>query len=510
MVEPNSRTRSLTLGVVGAGAMGRGVAQVAVMAGVDVLIHDARPGAAAEACDFVREMLGKLVTKEKISAAEANDAISRLRSTDSLDAFASCDMVLEAIVESLEVKRDLFKRLDGIVDDRCVLATNTSSLSVSALAAGSRIPERIAGFHFFNPVPLMKIVEVIQGALTESWVIDFLKDLAVRMGHHPVVCKDTPGFVVNHAGRGYLTEALRILGEGCAEAHEIDQIMRDVVGFRLGPFELLDLTGLDVSHPVMESIYHQYYQEPRYRPSPITAQRMVAGLLGRKSGRGFYSYNDGKPTQEHAEVPPDDRPRRVWVSRRSSAYCAQLCQLVKALGGEIDDQDVPAPDSLCIVMPVGQDATTSALEEGLDATRTVAIDPLFGFDKRRTLMTTPVTAPSMRRAAHGLFSADGTPVSVIKDSPGFVAQRIVAQIVNVGCDIAQQNIASPLDIDRAVALGLGYPQGPLNLGDTVGGETVLTVLDSMLTFYGDPRYRPSPWLKRRAKLRVSLLTTETR
>jgi 3-hydroxybutyryl-CoA dehydrogenase len=384
---------------------------------------------------------------------------------------------------------------------------------VTSIAAACKRPERVGGFHFFNPVPLMKIVEVIDGLLTAPWVSEALLALGRRMGHTAVRAKDTPGFIVNHAGRGFVTEALRILGEGIAEFHEVDRIMREAAGFRMGPFELLDLTGLDVSQPVMESIYHQYYQEPRYRPSALAAQRLAGGVLGRKTGRGFYIYTNGTAEAMPVAEVPTGLPASVWVSQTHPEWAERLREIATAAGVTVETDYTPSGDALCIVTPLGGDATTSSLMQGLDPQRTIAIDGLFGIaagtTTRRTLMTTPLTTAAMRDAAHALFAADGSAVSVIRDSAGFIAQRIVACIVNIGCDIAQQRVASPADIDRAVSLGLGYPKGPLAFGDALGAMNLLTVLESMQQFYGDPRYRPSPWLKRRALLGVSLLTEET-
>jgi 3-hydroxybutyryl-CoA dehydrogenase len=273
----------------------------------------------------------------------------------------------------------------------------------------------------------------------------------------------------------------------------------------------MDLTSLDVSHPVMESIYQQFYEEPRFRPSPVTAIRLSGGLVGKKAGEGFYRYVDGKPEFPPEEDAASDLPKQVWVSSRDAVSHAQIAALISAAGVTLEEGARPSDHALIVVAPFGKDATTAALEEGLDAARVVALDcllPVAG-SVRRTLMTTPVTEARFREQARALFAQDGATVTTIRDSNGFVAQRIVATIVNVGCDIAQQRIASPEDIDRAVTLGLGYPKGPLALGDAIGAARVLEILSNMQSALGDPRYRPSPWLKRRAQLGASLTRADT-
>lgn len=489
----------LVAGVVGSGTMGRGIVQVLAQCGVRTLVYDAQPGAAQKARDGIAQALGKLAERGKLEASAVQAALARVELAASLDALAPCHVVVEAIVENLDVKRQLLAKLESIVTAECILASNTSSLSVTAMAAACERPQRVAGYHFFNPVPVMKIVEVVDGVLTEPWVAEALAALAERFGHTPVRCKDTPGFVVNHAGRAFVPEALRILSEGIADFATIDRILVDAAGFRLGPFGLMDLIGLDVSHAVMNSMYHQYYEEPKYRPSFLAEPRVAAGLFGRKNGRGWYEYRkDGAPQPLAEAAPPETKPRGVWA-------VPELRELLAKLNAPLAGK---AEARVCLVAPLGKDATTSALEHGLDPARTVAVDPLFGFAKRRTLMTTPATQEDARDAAHALLAADGTPVSVIKDSPGFVAQRVVAHIVNVGCDIAQMRIAAPEDLDRAVVLGLGYPRGPLAMGDALGAARILEVLEAMHDFYQEPRYRPSPWLRRRARLGLSLLTAE--
>ncbi|GAB2912614.1 3-hydroxyacyl-CoA dehydrogenase [Paraburkholderia jirisanensis] len=495
-----------TIGIIGSGAMGRGIAQIAALAGLKVRLFDSNAAAVGAARDYLAETFAKLIAKGKLDEFRARAALSAVSGAQALAEFADCDLVVEAIVEQLDAKRALFRELETIVSSRCVLASNTSSLSITAIAAGCADPARVAGFHFFNPVPLMKVVEVIDGLRSDPAAGDALMDLARRIGHTPVRAKDMPGFIVNHAGRGMNTEGLRIVDEGVARFVDIDRIMREQAGFRLGPFELLDLTALDVSHPVMESIYHQFYEEPRFTPSPITATRLAGGLIGRKTGEGFYRYEDGKQ-QLPAEAPaPSALPQRVWISRRHPQAYEALAELVAKAGVPLDSVATAASDALLIVTPFGLDATSAAVDEHLDATRVVAVDALFPLiaAQRRTLMTTPATTRAARDAAHALFAADGVPVTVIRDSAGFVAQRVVATIVNIGCDIAQRQIATPGDIDLAVTLGLGYPRGPLALGDALGAQTILTILRNMSTLLGDPRYRPSPWLTRRAQLGLAL------
>ena len=508
-------TPDFVLGIVGAGIMGRGIAQIAAEAGLHVLFADARREAVAEAVAATAAMIRRGAEKGRLTAAAAEAAVARLIATDAgpeagWAAFAACDLVIEAVVERMEVKHAVLAGLEGVVRDDCVIATNTSSLSVTGFAGAARRPERVAGFHFFNPVPLMKVVEVIGGVLTDPAVVDGLARLAARMGHRAVVATDTPGFLVNHAGRGYGTEALRIVQEGVADFATVDRIMTEAAGFRMGPFELFDLTGLDVSQTVMESIYHQYYEEPRYRPSPIGAQRRTAGLWGRKTGRGFYSYPDGR--QQRPAEPPvpaaDVTARPVWIAADEPETAAALAAIVGAAGAVLETGDRPSATALILVAPLGEDATAAAVRLAVDARRTVAIDPVTPLDRRRTLMTTPLTDPAVRDAAHALLAADGTAVSVVRDSVGLVAQRILAAIVNIGCDIAQQRVASPADVDAAVELGLGYPRGPLTLGDHLGPRRVLRILDGLLAHTGDPRWRPSPWLKRRALLGVSLTTPD--
>jgi len=499
----------LTVGVIGTGAMGRGIVQVAAAGGVHILMTDSRPGAAAEARDFIDKMLMRAAEKGTLTRDEAVAAVNRIKIVSGPAEMKPCQVVIEVIVENLEAKQKLLAELESVVAPDCILATNTSSLSVTAIASKLKTPQRFAGFHFFNPVPLMKLVEVIDGLQTEGWVCEALMSLGRRMTREPVRLKDAPGFLVNQVGRGFTLEASHLAHEGIAAFPDVDRVMRDVGGFRMGPFELMELTGLDVTQPASELIYNQFFQEPRYRPNLIMRSRYEAGLLGRKSRRGFYEYDaEMKPVIAAEPAAPADRPASVWVSPAESQGHAALVELLKKLGAPLESGARPGASSLILVTPIGEDATTCAVEQGLDPKRTVAVDTLFPMVKRRTIMGTPITDPAYRAAAHGLLAADGVPVTVCRDSPGFIAQRIVAMIVNIGCSIAQSRTAQPADIDKAVTLGLNYPNGPFRFGDVLGPDRVYRVLNGMYRIYGDPRYRPNIWLTRRAKLGVSLLTPE--
>ena len=491
--------------------MGRGIAQIAAQAGSFVKLFDIQPQASDVSKAQLYAQWDKQLAKNRLDADTVAAYKSRVSSVNTLDDLADSALVVEAIIEKLELKQALFAKLEAIVSIDAVLVTNTSSLSVTAIAAKLTHPERFAGYHFFNPVPLMKVVEVIAGLKTSEAICNQLSDYARQMGHTPVSAQDTPGFIVNHAGRGYGTEALRVVSEGITDFVTIDRILRDQVGFRLGPFELMDLTALDVSHPVMESIYHQYYEEARYRPSVITAQRLAGGMLGRKTGEGFYRYTDGvMQTPAEAPAPTVDEMPSFWVSPRASRR-SELLDLLKNLGATIETGISASPQALMLVAPLGFDITTVSVVERLDPARTVGIDMLINdaATKRRVLATNPATRTDMRDAAHAMFARDGKAVSVIRDSGGFVTQRVVASIVNIASDICQQNICSPRDLETAVTLGLGYPMGPLAMGDRYGPTNILEVLFNMQTVYGDQRYRPSPWLRRRGAIGLSLMHEES-
>ena len=503
----NKTKTGLRIGIVGAGVMGRGIAQLFLQAGYPVRLYDTQAGALDGAAEFIGKMVGRQVEKGRYTQSEADTMLAGLTLCRGMDGLAYCRVVIEAVVELLDVKKQLFAELEDIVSADAILASNTSSLLVSDIAAACARPARVAGLHFFNPVPLMRVVEVIPAALTEAAVIEQLSSLVAATGHRAVVAADQPGFLVNHSGRGYVTEALRILEEEVAQPADVDRVMREAMGFRMGPFELLDLTGLDVSGKVMQSVYDQFQQEPMYRPSSLVPPRMAAGLFGRKTGRGFYRYEDDRKIEPEQASAPQISITSVWLDGAGDSASRQLAEELKAGGAQIADSPAVG-DTIAVLQPWGSDVSQACAEKNLDPVRTVAVDPLPDADKRRTLMLSPLTAPGVRDSMHGLLAAGGVPVTVINDSPGFISQRILAVIVNITANIAQRRIASVPDIEAAVTLGLGYPHGPLAWGDKVGGARIAETLDNLFKLTGDPRYRLSPWLRRRVQCGASLLTEE--
>ncbi|MDO8864100.1 3-hydroxyacyl-CoA dehydrogenase [Haliea sp. E1-2-M8] len=497
-------TEIRSIGVLGVGTMGRGIIQLFAQSGYQVRCFDSFDGAVVKAMDFIAGLLERAVERGG-SREVANATMARIHACSSLEDLADCDLVVEAIVETMDAKQAVFRELEAVVSPTCILASNTSSLTVAEIAAACAHPERVAGLHFFNPVPLMKVAEIIPALRSGPENIVALKALIESCGHRGVVAADQPGFLVNHAGRGLYTEGLRIIEDQCASVQDVDTLMREAAGFKMGPFELLDLTGLDVSGKVMESIYEQFQQESRFRPSPLVAPRIAAGLFGRKSGEGWYRY-DNNQRQDAAPLAVPDLPGAIAVWVDSAAEQADALLGLVREGGACPTNN-PDEADLLLIQPWGWDVSSYCSERDLDASRCVAVDPLPGLGKHRTLMISPITTAAAREAAHALL-AQGAAVTVINDSPGFVCQRILATVVNIAANIVQRGIATVSDLEDAVRLGLGYPAGPLSLGEQIGGERVLAILEAMQIQTGDMRYRPSLWLSRRVRLGQSLLVEE--
>jgi 3-hydroxybutyryl-CoA dehydrogenase len=497
------------IGVLGAGTMGRGIAQVAALGGLTVTLIDSKDGAASEARAFVGKMLTRAVERKRLDQKDADAALERIHIADDLKDFAGCDLIVEAIIENLDIKKRIFKQLEDICGDDAILASNTSALPIAAIGAECAHRNRIAGMHFFNPVPLMRLTEIIHTPFTDPGVIDQLCRIAECMGRTPVRVKDSPGFLANHAGRAWYTEGLRLAQEQIAPPADVDRIVRDAGTFRMGPFELIDLVGLDVNYPANKSIFEDFFNDPRYRPSLDQRLLFESRTLGRKSGRGFYRYGEDKaPLIDPEPDMPKTLPKKVWIWGHDKAARAKLAALAKAAGVALDTAKKPSKGTPALLAPLTQDATACALAAGTDPARSMAVDTLFGWETRRTAMTPPGTDESAARTLLALLAADGTKVTRINDSPGFVMPRLQAVMTNLSCDICQQGIAAPEDLDTAMKLGFNYPEGPLEAGDRLGARLILDMIEALYAYYGDDRYRPSPWLKRRALLGLSLKTPE--
>jgi 3-hydroxybutyryl-CoA dehydrogenase len=494
----------VTVGIVGAGAMGRGIAQVTVTGGMDAVLYDADADAARNAADFIASMLARQVDKERMSAEDRDAALARLTVADNLDAMAGCDLVVEAIVENIAVKQEVFQGLEKVVSDNAIIASNTSSLRIASIASSCRKRDRIAGLHFFNPVPIMKLVEVIAAPETAPNVVDTLTAIGKRMGRVPVVVKDSPGFLVNLGGSAYTTEGLRIVSEGSATPAQVDAVMRDAGGFRMGPFELMDLTGIDVNFPVRMIIYNGYFQDRRLTTSPLHESMCQSGRLGRKTGGGFYQYDaDGKMVAENADA---DTSTAVADSVFVADGSQKLKDLMAEAGATVIDADDGTSPILCA--PLGEDCTAVAARLGVDHTRLVAVDLSGNIAKRLTIMQAPGADAGIGSAVAARLAQTGAAVTAIKDSPGFIAQRIRAMVANLGCEMAQIGVATPDDIDTAMTLGLNYPQGPLEMAAEMGVRDTLEILTNLQAITGDDRYRPSQWLRRRALLDLAIHTPD--
>jgi len=487
----------LIVGVVGAGAMGQGIAQVSAMGGMHVLLHDASEQGAEAGRKAICGRIERLAEKGRIDASEAAEMCGRLQVVAALTDFAECHAVVEAIFEDLEIKQNLFAELEQVVSDDCVIASNTSSLLIASIARNCRLKHRIGGMHFFNPVPLMRLVEIVRGPDTDETTIGFLTGLGTRMGRTPVTVKDAPGFLVNLGGRAYTTEAMRLLHERVATPAQIDAVMRDCGGFRMGPCELMDLTGVDVNFPVSQIIYDGYMHDPRLKTSFPHRYLMEAGRFGRKTGQGNYLYGDdgamtGFDSPDHTT---DAAPATTIILVEAED---QLIDFSQSLGCRVLQQDDGA--SPLLAAPLGEDCTSFAARTGCDHQRLVGVDLQCNTQARVTVMTAPGADLVIRDSVATTIAESGPAVTVIADSTGFIAQRMQAMVANLGCEMAQIGIAEPEQIDLAMKLGLNYPRGPLELAEHLGLDVTLAILERMHWITGDDRYRPSLWLKRRALL----------
>ncbi|MFI0913445.1 3-hydroxyacyl-CoA dehydrogenase [Streptomyces abikoensis] len=495
--------------VVGTGTMGQGIAQVALAAGHPVRLYDAVPGRAEEAARAITARLGRLVEKGRLGAAGRDAALARLRPVARLDGLADCALVIEAIVERLDAKRQLFQELESVVGDDCLLATNTSSLPVTAVAGALRLPGRFVGLHFFNPAPVLPLVEVVRGHATDEPAAERARATVAAWGKTPVACADTPGFIVNRLARPFYAEAFRVYEERGADPATIDAVLRESGGFAMGPFELTDLIGQDVNDAVTRSVHEAFFHDPRFTPSLAQGRLVQAGLLGRKSGAGWFPYADGAQKPEPSTAEPREAPAEIGWHGQVPPVCAPLLGMIEEAGVKVVRDRTPREPEWYIALPGGTRLTLTKGEAATPRAGGTTIHFDLALDYRscaRVALAPSRKAPEADvRAAVGLFQALGKKVSVIDDVPGLIVARTVAMLVDFAEDAAARGVATREDIDTAMRLGVNYPRGPLEWGRELGLERVRDILSGLDREYPGGRYHPSLSLRRRAAVEESLL-----
>jgi 3-hydroxybutyryl-CoA dehydrogenase len=510
---PRAAALPEVVAVVGAGTMGAGIAQLACAAGATTLLHDADPAALDAGMARVARDLRSRAERGRIGADDAEAAIARLRAAFALEDLAPAGLVIEAAPERAELKRDLLARLSAIAPG-AVLASNTSSIPITSLARAAADPSRVVGMHFFNPAPAMRLVEVIAGLDSSPEALDVARAAGAAMGKRVIDAADGPGFLVNRCNRPFGLEALGLLQERAADVATIDRIVRLGGGFRMGPFELQDLVGLDVGLEVARSFFELSFGEPRWRPAPLSAQMVAAGRLGRKTGRGWYAYDDGRP-QRPAEEPapePGGGDGRLVVIAGDRAVAHELFDL--ALGADFDvraadeaDGEVPwlaldcgaDPDEPPLqggpVALLLADGSLAALDAGGAAVGFHCLPPLEDCGLVE-LARGPQTARVAAERAEAFFAALGRRTAWVGDAPGLVLGRIVAQLVNEAAFAVAEGVGTPSDLDAGMVLGLNHPRGPLAWGDAIGLDHVLAILDALWEERREERYRAAPLLRR--------------
>ncbi|WP_432059509.1 3-hydroxyacyl-CoA dehydrogenase [Streptomyces sp. S1] len=485
--EPVGRDR--VVAVVGTGTMGQGIAQVALVAGHPVRLYDSAPGRAEEAVAALAARLDRLVEKGRLDAGAREAAVGRLHAAGELAELADAALVVEAIVEDLAVKRRLFADLEEVVGDDAVLATNTSSLSVTAIAGGLRLPGRFVGLHFFNPAPLLPLVEVVSGFATDPDVATRAYGTVKGWGKTPVRCADTPGFIVNRIARPFYAEALRVYEEGGADPATIDAALRESGGFRMGPFELTDLIGQDVNEAVTRSVWDSFHQDPKFTPSLAQRRLVESGRLGRKTGHGWFSYAEGAERPEPHTAPPAKAPEKITV-RGDLEPAEPLVGLFEEAGIKVRRKSgngyIQLPGGAQLSLADGETSFEYPDEEIIY----FDLAPDYARASRIVLSTGEHTSPESLAEAVGLFQALGKQVSVIGDVPGMIVARTVAMLADLAADAVDRGVATAEDVDTAMRLGVNYPLGPLEWAGKVGHARVRGLLFSLHERYPTGRYAP--------------------
>ncbi|MEU3046942.1 3-hydroxyacyl-CoA dehydrogenase [Streptomyces sp. NPDC006984] len=469
---------SRTVAVVGTGTMGQGIAQVALAAGHPVRLHDAVPGRAEEAALAVAARLDRLVEKGRMTPADRDTARARLHPATSIAELADAALVVEAVLERLDVKQELFAELEKVVADDCLLATNTSSLSVTAVAGPLRVPGRFLGLHFFNPAPLLPLVEVVSGHATDEQAARTARGTVAAWGKTPVGCADLPGFIVNRLARPFYAEAFAVHEEHRIEPALIDLVLRECGGFRMGPFELTDLIGQDVNEAVTRSVWQSFFHSPKFQPS-LAQQRLVeSGRLGRKTGHGWYSYAEGaeRPVTEDAE--PQDAPAYV-VAEGDLGPAGALLELIREAGIAVRPEDEDQGTRL--VLPSGGQLVLADGQAACEFRDVVYFDLALDYRTagRVALSCAPDVRPDTLAQATGLFQALGKKVTVLGDVPGMIVARTVAMLGDLAADALARGVATAQDIDTAMRLGVSYPRGPLEWNEALGRDWAWELLANL-------------------------------
>lgn len=487
--------------VIGAGIMGAGIAQVAAQAGHPVFLFDLREGAAAQALDKLSSGLQALEAKGKFAPGQAQAIAGRIQAAASLEAAAGAGLAIEAIVENLAAKRSLFAQLEALLPDEAILASNTSSISITALAQGLKRPGRLVGMHFFNPVPQMKLVEVVSGLQTERGVAEAIHALSGAWGKTAVYARSTPGFIVNRIARPYYAEAWALLQEQAATPEVIDACLRGA-GFRMGPCELMDLIGHDTNLAVTESVYQANYGDKRYQPSLLQRELVDGGLLGRKSGQGFYRHPQpaGGPEVAAAPTAPVAGPVQV---QGGCAFAQRLADGLRAAGLVVEQDVAAAAVGLRwaagrLQLTDGRPALQLAAETGVADTAVFDWE-VTGQAPQQAALAFAVAAgadDAFAAQAAGLLATLGWRPLRVADAPGLVVARTIAMLVNEAADAVLQGVCSPGAADSAMKLGVSYPAGPFEWLDRIDAAPVVALVDRLDAHYRGERYRVSPGLRR--------------
>lgn len=496
------------IAVIGSGTMGIGIAQLAITNGHSTVLYDLDREKTKQAVEGLCQTFTKLVEKGKLTQAQMEQALSRLSIADQIEALAGVDLVIEAVVEKLEVKQALFKQLAAICAEQTFFATNTSSISVTAIASAIPHPERVVGLHFFNPAPVMKLVEIVQGLKTPIDLCQALKALMLAWNKIPVLTKSTPGFIVNRIARPFYAEAFRALQEQVTTYEQLDYALKQCGGFAMGPCELTDLIGQDVNFSVTQSVYEAFFYEPRYRPSLIQKELVDAGTWGRKSKQGFYSYDEKnqyvtfqlqlitKPSF-HADV----QVKGTWAQY---PHVLERLGLTHALA---NNENIIQIDDIDLRLSHGESANIAYPNR-----KTVLMDWHHHFEQAQAVV---LSHNHLCQAAdlakiEAFFAQQQIKVLWISDHPALLTLRTIVLLINEACEVSLHGIATMEDIDNAMRYGVNYPKGPYQWMMQLGAEYVLATLNNLYAIYGEEKYRASLYLKQYVAKQQSVIADDSK